>query len=149
PAALAAKRHSIRLILPLYQQVRLKHPEIKNTGRRVKVAFNGKNVPIQIWSTELRSNLQVFFADAPEFFDRPGIYGSQVGVDFPDNDKRYALFSQAVFSISKEMGFQPDVLHAHDWQTGLTVAYLNLLYSKNSFFAKTASVFTIHNLAYQ
>ncbi len=149
PDALAAKRHSVRTILPLYRQVREQHPEIRSTGRTTTVTFDGQKWPVKIWEAEVRSGLKALFIDAPEFFDRAGIYGPQPGTGYSDNDRRYAFYSRAIFAVAKAMDFKADILHGHDWQAGLAMAYLKLIYSADPFFAKTASVFTIHNLAYQ
>lgn len=92
--------------------------------------------------------VQVYFVENARFFDRPGMYRSPQG-DYWDNDERFAFFSKAVLEGAKFLGFKPDIIHCHDWQTGLIPAYLNTLYRIDSFFAKTASVFTINNLAYQ
>jgi len=65
---------------------------------------------------------------------------------WPDNALRYALFSQAVCKIAKSpdpLGWQPDIVHCHDWQTGLVPALFSLETDT------PATVFTIHNLAYQ
>jgi chromate transporter len=51
--------------------------------------------------------------------------------------------------MAKAVDFKPDIIHAHDWQTGLMMAHQKFHYSSDSFFAKTATLFTIHNLAYQ
>lgn len=80
------------------------------------------------------------FVDHPPFFDRDGLYGTEQG-DYEDNCERYTLFCKAVVAIGKNFGF--DILHCHDWQSGLVPLY-----------AKTQTiplktVFTIHNLGYQ
>jgi len=90
----------------------------------------------------------VYFIENPKYFDRPGMYRTAAG-DYEDNDERFLFFSRAVLEGAKFIGFKPDVIHCHDWQTGLVPAYLRTLYKIDSFFAKTASVFTIHNIAYQ
>lgn len=90
----------------------------------------------------------VYFIESQKYFDRPGMYRSNAG-DYEDNDERFVFFSRAVLEGAKFIGFKPDVVHCHDWQTGLIPAYLRTLYRIDSFYAKTASVFTIHNIAYQ
>jgi len=149
PEALAARRHTVRLILPFYRQIRQHFPKIKFIGRTTHVPIDGRIWPVQIWQANLRANLRAYFADAPHFFDRPGIYGPHPGTSYPDNDKRYAFFSRAVLEIAKAVDFKPDIVHGHDWQAGLVMANLKWLYAKDPFFAKTSSIFTIHNLAYQ
>lgn len=149
PEALVSKRHSVRVVLPLYRLIRQSFPKLRLIGKVIQVPFDGRSEPVKIWATTLRPNLTFYFVDAPSFFDRPGIYGETASTFYADNDRRYAFFSRAVLEIAKKVDFQPDIIHVHDWQTGLVPAYLKLLYSKDKFFSKTASVFTIHNLAYQ
>ena len=93
-------------------------------------------------------NIDVFFIKNDRLFDRPGLYRSSSG-DYADNDERFAFFSRAVLEASKYITFKPDIIHCHDWQTGLIPAFLKTLYRIDAFFTNTASVFTIHNLAYQ
>ncbi len=149
PDVLAAKRHTVRLFLPLYRDVRERFPKIKFIGRTLNLSFDGRTEPVQIWQADVRANFRVYFAGSATFFDRPGIYGSHPGTSYPDNDRRYAFFSRAVFEMAKAVDFKPDIIHAHDWQTGLMMAHQKFHYSSDSFFAKTATLFTIHNLAYQ
>lgn len=93
-------------------------------------------------------NALVFFVDSNKYFDRPELYFNAAG-DYPDNDERFIFFSRAVLEACKFIGFRPDVIHAHDWQTGLIPAYLNTVYKTDAFFTRTRSMFTIHNIAYQ
>lgn len=93
-------------------------------------------------------NVNVFFINSKRFFDRPGMYRSPSG-DYWDNDERFAFFSRAVLEAARFLDFKPEVIHCHDWQTGLLPAYLYTFYGSDPFFNKTATVFTIHNLAYQ
>jgi len=81
-----------------------------------------------------------YFIDYPEFFERDGLYGTQEG-DFPDNCERYTLFCKAVAELITRDCY--DIVHCHDWQTGLIPLYLKLDH------APAKSVFTIHNLGYQ
>ncbi|MBU2575385.1 MAG: glycogen synthase [Elusimicrobia bacterium] len=92
--------------------------------------------------------VSVYFIENSKYFDRPGIYRANFG-DYEDNDERFIFFSRAVLEGAKFIGFKPDVIHTHDWQTGLVSAYLKTLYKIDSFFSKTAVVFTINNIAYQ
>ncbi|MBI4397488.1 MAG: glycogen synthase, partial [Elusimicrobia bacterium] len=57
--------------------------------------------------------------------------------------------SRAVLETAKALDFRPDIIHAQDWQTGLIPAYLKTVYRIDAFFIPTATVFTIHNIAYQ
>jgi starch synthase len=86
----------------------------------------------------------VYFIDNAEYFGRGYIYG------YGDFDvERFAFFSRAVIELAKRIGDPPDVIHCNDWQTGFIPAYLAKVYATDPFFARTATLFTIHNLAYQ
>ena len=93
------------------------------------------------------SELPMYLVDSPEYFARPGNpYVDTDGNDWPDNALRFALFGRAVTSLSMgtvDPDWQPDLVHCNDWQSGLVPALLSQ-HPK-----RPASVFTIHNLAYQ
>ena len=95
-----------------------------------------------------RQPFSVCFIDHPPFFDREGLY-VHGGRDYADNDARFILFCRGVLEGAKTLGFRPDVIHAHDWQAALIPAYLKRGYRRDPFFAGTASILTIHNMAYQ
>ena len=91
--------------------------------------------------------LALFVLDAPHLFDRPGNpYQQWPGTDWPDNAQRFAALAQAAVHVglSGAGGFQPDVVHAHDWQAGLAPAYLRYAGDR-----RPGSVMTVHNLAFQ
>jgi starch synthase len=113
----------------------------------VSVPQNGGKIEANLRYMQWRS-VSVYFFDYPPFYDRDGLYGKG-GKDHADNDRRFALFSRGVLEGAKAAGFKPDVIHGHDWQTGLIPAYLKRVYANDSFFSGTASVLTIHNMAYQ
>jgi len=91
--------------------------------------------------------LDLLIVDAPHLFDRPGTpYNNAAGQDWPDNPQRFAALGQAAAAIAHGAlaGWRPDVVHAHDWQAGLAIAYLH--YGPRP---RPATVFTVHNLAFQ
>jgi starch synthase len=88
------------------------------------------------------------FVERNDYFDRDFLYGTPQG-DYPDNGERFAFFSKAALETLKSTGFRPDVVHAHDWQSAVTLAFLKFAYDQDPFFAHTRSLLTIHNLAYQ
>jgi len=93
------------------------------------------------------AGLELICLDAPHLFDRRGTpYGREDGADFPDNPQRFAALSRvaADIGLGAVPQFVPDVIHAHDWQAGLTLAYLH--YSGRR---RPATVMTVHNLAFQ
>ena len=93
-------------------------------------------------------NVLVFFVGSRKYFDRPELYRTKNG-EYPDNDERFILFNRAVLEGCKFIGFRPDIIHCHDWQTGLIPAYLKTVYKLDAFYTRTRSLYTIHNIAYQ
>ncbi|HYA02144.1 MAG TPA: glycogen/starch synthase, partial [Syntrophobacteria bacterium] len=107
-----------------------------------------KTIPAEIWRGKLGEGIDVFFIGRDEFFDRTYLYGTPRG-DYFDNAYRFAYFCRAVMALAPAVKYQPHLVHCHDWQSGLVPAYLRLLHARDPFWAQTASMFTIHNIAYQ
>jgi len=143
---LGALGHDVCLFLPKYRAIRAASLE-GGIAQPLKVPLDGAAVDVGL-SFLHRRGVSVYFVDYPEFFDRDGLYGN-AGKDHEDNDRRFALFSRAVLEGAKAIGFKPDVIHVHDWQTGLVAAHLKRHYKDDANFAGTGCVFTIHNMAYQ
>jgi len=90
------------------------------------------------------SNVEVYFVDCPHFFHRFRVYTND-----HDEDERFILFMKGVIEILQRIGWAPDVIHCNDWQTGLLPLLLRENYSWDQMFNRTATVYTIHNVAYQ
>ncbi len=135
------------LFLPRYRNVGGGAFSLKAAGGSFLIPVGGR-IETATMSRVQWGKAAVYFIENPKYFDRPGMYRAAAG-DYEDNDERFIFFSRAVLEGAKFIGFKPDVIHCHDWQTGLVPAYLRTLYRIDSFYAKTASVFTIHNIAYQ
>lgn len=143
---LGALGHDVCLFLPKYRAVRAE-PLEEGQARPVKVTLAGETVEVGLRFLH-RRNVSNYFVDHPFSFDRDGLYGAS-GKDHEDNDRRFALFSAAALEGAKAVGFKPDVVHAHDWQTGPVCAHLKRRFAGDPHFAGTGSVFTVHNMAYQ
>lgn len=97
---------------------------------------------------KLSKHVSIHFIENESFFNRAGVYGNERG-DYHDNLQRFSFFCNAALSLTKEIGFKPDVVHANDWQTALLPVLLKTRFSSDAFFKKTKSLLTVHNLAYQ
>ncbi len=146
PRALAALGHDVRLAMPGYRGVAAR------VGSRptspFPLALAGIDAATGLISGTLPGTaLPIFLLDAPALYDRDGgPYAAVAGSDYPDNALRFAAFSRAVEALAlgrAGVDWVPDVVHCHDWQTGLACALLALQPKR------PATVFTIHNLAYQ
>ena len=146
--ALAGLGHEVTLVLPYYRQTVKTHLAGESVGK-LTVPVGEKRVEAEIRSTTLPgSQVRVLLIDQPDYFDRPGLYTDK-GHDFADNAERFIFFSRAVLEAARQLDLQPDVIHANDWQTGIIPALLASEYRLQPWFQKTASVFTIHNMAFQ
>jgi starch synthase len=142
PKALAELGQDVWIVLPFYQTVKT-FGEVKPLG---SIRVDNRNVSLM--QTQMPdSQVKVILLNYPEFFDRPGNpYVDTLGNSWPDNADRFALFCRIAVEIAMNRAnfdWQPDIVHCNDWQSGLVPALLSL---EN---APPASVFTIHNLAYQ
>lgn len=84
-----------------------------------------------------------FLIDAPEYFHRSSIYG------FREDYERFAFFNHAALALLKRMGLPPDIVHLNDWHCGFAAVEIAHLRYWDPYWAKTRTVFSIHNLAYQ
>ena len=139
----APEQVDVRVIMPLYRQVSDAWREKMNTVYVGSVALGWRELYVGI--RELKyMGITYYFVDNEQYFGREGkLYG------YYDDGERYAYFCEAVLSALPEIGFMPDILHAHDWQAALSVVYLNLKYKKDVRYQGVKSVFTIHNIEYQ
>ncbi|MGK3966222.1 glycogen synthase [Sorangium sp. So ce118] len=106
-----------------------------------------------IWETRLEPGTpgapapRVYMIEHDVLYDRDGIYGDAHG-EFGDNLARYALLSRGALQLCHALGFWPDIVHVHDWQSALVPLYINVLEHRSPL-ARAATVLTIHNLGYQ
>jgi len=148
PKELRKKRHDVRIILPKYKSIRGQEFNLKETGEQVYVPMGDRVEVGDIRVAKTEKGIPVYFINHEGFFGRSGLYGSASG-DYPDNDRRFIFFCRAVLEACKAIDFRPNVIHCHDWQTGLIPAYLKTETPADAFFQHTATIFTVHNIAYQ
>jgi len=145
PQALHALGADVRLLLPGY------HDTLSRAGRLKMVAqltLPPLASPVTLLEGLLPgTRVKVWLIDFPPAYDRPGNpYVNAQGHPWHDNAARFALLARVAVAIARGtagLAWQPEVVHAHDWQAGLVPALLA------TEAARPATVFTIHNLAYQ
>jgi starch synthase len=131
----------VDLVIPRYRGI-----DVGRASTSLRVALGGQVDEAQI-STLEHDRLRTVFVGHNTYFDREYLYGVAER-DYPDNPERFAFFCQAALDWASSTGDHYDVLHAHDWQTGLVPVLRNRAEAAQSS-PRTPTVFTIHNLAYQ
>jgi starch synthase len=140
--------HEVLTFLPNYRGIDLQKYGFQPVLERLEVQLGSQTEIGRIYHALDECGMHIYLVDHAGFFQRDMLYGSPLE-DYPDNDRRFAFFQKAVLETLKAIHFAPDVIHCHDWQSGLIPAYLKTSYASELLFKKTRSVFTIHNLAYQ
>jgi starch synthase len=149
PIELARLGHEPVLILPAYRHARYGGVPITPLGIDFIVPIGSKTVTGHLLQSTLPGNgVPVYLIQQDYYFDRDELYRSN-GKDYTDNCERFVFFSRAVLEAIRLLELQVDVIHANDWQTGLIPAYLKIEYRNLPRYQQIASVFTIHNMAYQ
>lgn len=148
PAALHKLGIDVRVGLPYYRVIKEQSLDTRIITEALPVLIGGDKLTGRVLETKTQGGVPVYFFEREDLFDRPNLYGTPEG-DYYDNLERFAFFSQAALSLAGKAAFHFDIVHCHDWQTGLIPAYLKTVYGSDPFFSGAASVFTIHNIGYQ
>jgi len=166
PPALAERGHECAVILPLYHCIRAGSQPLRALDIALEIPIGDRIVSGRLWRSTLPgSDVPVFLIEQHDYFERDdpafkrGLYqftATNGAIrDYPDNGERFIFFCRAVLEAMRLLEFWPDVLHLHDWQTGLIPVYLSEVYNKHPDgalrrrYQALKTVFTIHNIAYQ
>ena len=143
PAALAQdENNDVRVVMPLYSAIGSKWREQMTEEAVFNVRLSWREQYCGVKSLK-RNGVTYYFIDNEYYFKRDQLYGSF------DDGERYAFFCMASLDLIGQLGFYPDVLHAHDWQAALSVVYLNTKYRSVPGYENIRTAFTIHNIEYQ
>lgn len=144
PATLRRMGHDVRIVMPRYRRIR--ESSIAQIGpiAATFLPVAERQEELRIWLTHI-GDVPVYLLDIPAAFERPSIYGDG------DDDRRFILFARGVMVLMQHLreveGWQPEVVNANDWHAALVPNYIKTYYAYT--FGHIATVFTIHNLAYQ
>ena len=143
PKALAKLGHDVRLVMPRYSMI---HPDLFGLTlmpERFSVPWGDGQEPAAVLLGTLGEGVPVYLVENARLYDRDGIYMH------PDDAERFLFFCRAGLELCKRIDWQPDILHCHDWHAAMVPNWMRTVYSGDPFFSNTATVYTIHNLAYQ
>lgn len=136
----------VKIFTPLYSSI--KRPENMQKYMDNLSVHMGLGIEefAAVWTAPL-GKADVYFLEFNRYYDRPGIYNFNT-ISYDDNGGRFAFMARASLEFCLATGWYPDVIHCHDWTTGLIPVYLNTTL-RQSPLGRTATVFTIHNLQHQ
>ncbi len=142
PAAMRKRLVGCRVVLPLYEAVPQELRAEMQFITSISVPVSWRRQYCGIFEAH-HNGVIYYLLDNQYYFKRNGIYGHY------DDAERFAFFSRAVLEMLPAIGFQPDIIHANDWQTALVPVYYTLFYGKDPWYQNMKTVFTIHNIQYQ
>ena len=140
---LKAQGADVRVILPLYAAIPQEYVNQMKLECEFEVELCWRRQYCGIKSLEYQG-VTFYFVDNQYYFGRSYIYG--LG---GDEYERFGFFDRAVIDALVHLDFKPDVIHCHDWQTGMIPALLKIQYAQYPFYQDMKTVYTIHNLQYQ
>jgi len=146
PKALKRLGHEVILITPLYGQTISKSEyKLELIFENVNLKLNSQEtIRVNYWRGYLMKDLPVYFIENTNFFSRhKRIYGSV------HENARFLVFNVAALKLLSLLKYQADIIHCHDWQTGLIPYYLKTDFRYSKTLKKAKTVFTIHNLIFQ
>jgi starch synthase len=139
---LAKLGHDIRVAMPLYNEVEL--PKSAKANPQPMIINLGYGIEyVRLWEYK-NENLITYFLEFDKYFRRDGIYSGCYG-DHPDNPERFAFLCRAVLDLCYFKNWLPDLIHCHDWTTGLIPVHLCTT-ERDRPLGQIGSVFTIHNI---
>jgi len=143
PKAIRALGHDIRVAMPRYGRIDPERFGLQAVVPAFPVPMNKHEEQAAILQGSIGDEVPVYFVENSRYYDRDAIFM------YPDDAERFVFFCRSALEMLSRLGWCPDVIHCHDWQTAIVPNWLKTIYKDDPFFGRIASVYTIHNLAYQ
>jgi starch synthase len=143
PHALRRLGHDVRVALPRYTNIDPVRWRLRTIVEDLAVPLDQSVERVDILATPPDAGVPFYFVDSERYFHREKLYG------YHDDGERFILFCRAALEATHRMGWKPDIIHCHDWHTAIIPNWTKTLYRDDPHFAEAATVYTIHNLAYQ
>ncbi len=144
PKCIDKQYFDVRVIMPKYACMKQEVKDKMEYITHFYMDYNWKDVYVGVLGANV-DGIQYYFIDNEFYFNGFKPYGDNALFEI----EKYAFFSKAVLSALPLIDFRPDLIHCHDWQTGLVPVYLKERFQGNDFFRGMKSVITIHNLKFQ
>ncbi|MEA3310002.1 MAG: glycogen synthase [Chloroflexota bacterium] len=144
PKSLRSLDVDARLLIPRYGTIRSEDYDFHRVGHPIPVPIGPNESRVHLLETTIEKDVPTYLIWHEKYFSScKEIYG------FNNDPQRFTFFSRAVIEVLKTLDWKPDVIHAHDWHTAPVVAWLDFYGRHEPFYRDIATLYTIHNLAYQ
>ena len=149
PIELARLGHEVSIVMPAFRQALESGQPIEPTDVTFDVPIGRKTVAGRFLTSRLPgSDVPVYLVENDDYYDRRALYGEGT-LDYKDNCERFTFFARAALELIPAMDLGTELIHSHDWTSGLVPAYLKTELKGIPPYDAIESIFTIHNLAYQ
>jgi len=142
PQQLRRHGHDVRVFVPLYDRIDTSKAPFQVDQEGIEVQLGAHRYAVSLSTTPAAPG--VYFVRCPALYARGALYSHD-----PDEHRRFLLLCWAALAACQRMGFSPDVAHCHDWQAAMLPLILKSQFAWDKLFARTRTLLTIHNLAYQ
>jgi starch synthase len=154
PRALRRLGHDVRVFLPRYSSIDPARWQLETVASGLCVPIDQSTEPVEVLRTPAAPataansagpgrDVPFYFIDSAHYLQREKPYG------YPDDGERFILFCRGALEYARSIGWAPDIIHCHDWHTAIIPNWTRTIYRDDPCFKDSATVFTIHNLAYQ
>jgi starch synthase len=148
PKALQDLGHQVIVVLPRYSAINGERHGLTPSISPLGVWMGDREEWCTVYAAD-QDGIPFYFIESQQHFDRFGLYHDADLNDYLDNPRRFSFLTRAGLQLCRDLGFAPDIVHVHDWQTALASAYLKIWHQDDPVLGRAASLLTIHNLAYQ
>ena len=143
PKCFDKEYYDVRIMIPKYLCIKQEWRDKMTYVNHFYMDYMGQSRYVGILQYDYEG-VTYYFIDNEGYFNGPKPYG-----DWLYDLEKFSFFCNAALSALPVIGFQPDVVHCHDWQTGLIPVYLKDMFSENPFYTDIKTIMTIHNLKFQ
>lgn len=148
---LARAGHQVGIVTPLHRGMPAREAAtLEPFDWSLDLPLGAARVQARVQVTHPEPNLTVYFIEAPEFYDRAGLYlDPKSKQDYPDNAERYLFFGKAVANLARYLPWKPEIVHVHDWHGAVVPLLIRHQAWHDGWAGAPKTVFTVHNLAPQ
>lgn len=145
PKAIKQLGHKIIAITPFYGLIDKNKFKFEKIASDLSLTIDkNTKVKVNFWLNKNDADFPIYFVDIPEFFSGvDSIYKTKF------ENQKFLIFDLACLKLLKYLDFKPNIIHCHDWHSGLIPQFLKEKNLKDSFFKETKTIFTMHNLIFQ